>query len=182
MTPVTACGSQLSLIVAPPDVIYPDISLRDTTGLPGILILRPRATIDTVAFRAVNTAYICPETLGGGDPPSIISLALGKRISPSGSQLEIFHTDCNNTYTVHTYIYIYMVRFFHDTFRLFYYSMSRGGGRGEGNEFVLEVLDSYYTYGLWNRNAHEQRVTAGLLFCLRSMRVMEGKFHDVIEK
>lgn len=133
MTPVTACGSQLSLIVAPPDVIYPDISLRDTTGLPGILILRPRATIDTVAFRAVNTAYICPETLGGGDPPSIISLALGKRISPSGSQLEIFHTDCNNTYTVHTYIYIYMVRFFHDTFRLFYYSMSRGGeGGGKG--------------------------------------------------
>lgn len=60
--------------------------------------------------------------------------------------------------------------------------MSRGGGRGEGNEFVLEVLDSYYTYGLWNRNTHEQRVTAGLLFCLRSMRVMEGKFHDVIEK
>lgn len=62
--------------------------------------------------------------------------------------------------------------------------MSRGGegGGGEGNEFVLEVLDSYYTYGLWNRNAHEQRVTAGLLFCLRSMRVMEGKFHDVIEK
>ena len=128
MTPVTACGSQLSLIVAPPDVIYPDISLRDTTGLPGILILRPRATIDTVAFRAVNTAYICPETLGGGDPPSIISLALGKRISPSGSQLEIFHIDCNNTY-VHTY----MVRFFHDTFRLFYYSMSRGGeGGGKG--------------------------------------------------
>lgn len=60
-----------------------------------------------------------------------------------------------------------------------------GGREGErvgGNEFVLEVLDSYYTYGLWNRNAHEQRVTAGLLFCLRSMRVMEGKFHDVIEK
>lgn len=141
MTPVTACGSQLSLIVAPPDVIYPDISLRDTTGLPGILILRPRATIDTVAFRAVNTAYICPETLGGGDPPSIISLALGKRISPSGSQLEIFHIDCNNTY-VHTY----MVRFFHDTFRLFYYSMSRGG-EGGGREriciggvgFVLHV-------------------------------------------
>lgn len=182
MTPVTACGSQLSLIVAPPDVIYPDISLRDTTGLPGILILRPRATIDTVAFRAVNTAYICPETLGGGDPPSIISLALGKRISPSGSQLEIFHTDCNNTYTVHTYIYIYGTFFSrYVSIILLFDEQGRGGG-GEGNEFVLEVLDSYYTYGLWNRNAHEQRVTAGLLFCLRSMRVMEGKFHDVIEK
>lgn len=147
MTPVTACGSQLSLIVAPPDVIYPDISLRDTTGLPGILILRPRATIDTVAFRAVNTAYICPETLGGGDPPSIISLALGKRISPSGSQLEIFHTDCNNTYTVHTYIYIYGTFFSrYVSIILLFDEQGRGGGRGGrericigGVGFVLHV-------------------------------------------
>lgn len=64
MMPMTACGSQLSLIVALVDVIYPDISLRDT-DLPGILILRPRATIDTVAFRVnksarVERSYVIP--------------------------------------------------------------------------------------------------------------------------
>lgn len=85
--------------------------------------------------------------------------------------------------TLYTRIYIYGTFFSrYVSIILLFDEQERGGGRGEGNEFVLEVLDSYYTYGLWNRNAHEQRVTAGLLFCLRSMRVMEGKFHDVIEK
>lgn len=128
MTPVTACGSQLSLIVAPPDVIYPDISLRDTTGLPGILILRPRATIDTVAFRvntyAWNTWKRC----------SIISL-VWKQNSP---------IRINWKFSIRV-IRICIWYFFHDTFRLFYYSMSGRGKEGRericigGVGFVLHV-------------------------------------------
>lgn len=128
MTPVTACGSQLSLIVAPPDVIYPDISLRDTTGLPGILILRPRATIDTVAFRvntyAWNTWKRC----------SIISL-VWKQNSP---------IRINWKFSIRV-IRIRIWYFFHDTFRLFYYSMSGRGKEGRericigGVGFVLHV-------------------------------------------